>query len=246
MQRIPAIAAISAVALLLAVVYAMVSQERSPRVDDILTEGTKLCSQFDEELIIRHFFHDRRGGYFVDVGASEWQRNSTTYYLEKHLGWSGIALDALPWLADGYAKYRPRTKFLNYIVTDHSGTEETFYAAGEVSSTKKEHMEQFAGGESFRPQEIKVPTITLNELLDQLGIAKIDFLSMDIEQGEPAALAGFDIERFRPDLVCIEAAVSVRPHLIEYFADHGYERIEEYLEYDKVNWYYKPKTAPAP
>ena len=63
---------------------------------------------------------------------------------------------------------------------------------------------------------------------------------MDIELGEPAALAGFDIERFRPELVCIEAGKPVREQVSSYFAEHGYVRIDEYLPYDRVNWYFKP------
>ena len=66
---------------------------------------------------------------------------------------------------------------------------------------------------------------------------------MDIEQAEPAALAGFDIERYRPELVCIEAGESVREAIAAYFDAHGYERIDAYLSYDPVNWYYRPRPA---
>ena len=38
---------------------------------DILGTEKKKYSQFDEELVIRDFFQDRRGGFFVDVGASQ-------------------------------------------------------------------------------------------------------------------------------------------------------------------------------
>ena len=73
------------------------------------------------------------------------------------------------------------------------------------------------------------------------GVTKVDLLSMDIEQGEPAALAGFDIQRFRPELVCIEALPEVSDAILEYFTRHGYRRIERYLEYDKANWYFTPQ-----
>ena len=46
----------------------------------------------------------------------------------------------------------------------------------------------------------QVPTATLNQLLETANIQRID-LSMDIELAEPKALAGFDIERYRPRLV---------------------------------------------
>ena len=38
--------------------------------DSILSSGVKRYSQFDEELIIRHFFDDRRDGVFGSTGTS--------------------------------------------------------------------------------------------------------------------------------------------------------------------------------
>lgn len=218
--------------------------------DDLLATGTSLYSQFEEELIIRDFFEDRRGGVFVDVGSYHWKDFSTTYYLEKHLGWTGIAVDAQALFAPGYEKNRPGTRFFSYIVTDHSGGVETLYLAGPISTTRREHFQELAEAtknpeliESARhgqPREVQVPTITLNELLDREGISKVDFLSMDIEGSEPAALAGFDIERFRPELVCIEVVPSARDRIVSFFAEHGYERLEAYREHDPVNWYFAP------
>ena len=56
-----------------------------------------------------------------------------------------------------------------------------------------------------------------------------------------AALAGFDIDRFRPELVCIESHTSVSKRIHEYFTHHGYELIEKYLPYDTLNWYFRPR-----
>jgi len=203
--------------------------------------GKALYSQGNEELVIRHFFDDRRGGVFVDVGCSEWKANSTTYYLEKHLGWTGIGIDALPQYGKGFRENRPGTRFFSYLVTDHSGTMEIIYAAGPVSSTSSDWLKQFGVEDKVKAHPLKVPTITLNELLDQNGVSEIDLLSMDIEGGEADALAGFDIGRFQPELVCIERAHGDREEPVtSYFARNGYERIDEYLEVDPVNWYYRP------
>jgi FkbM family methyltransferase len=208
--------------------------------DGILTSGKALCSQGNEELIIRHFFQDRREGFFVDVGSWHWRNLSTTYYLEHHLGWSGIAIDALPGLAEDYRRHRPRTRFFQYIVTDHSGTVESFYVAGPLSSTAKDWAKALAK-RPVVPQEIKVPTITMTELLDRNGVKKIDFVSMDIEGGELAALAGFDIARFKPELLCVETGGILREGTRRWFADHGYEEIERYHEHDPVNLYFRPR-----
>ncbi len=83
-----------------------------------------------------------------------------------------------------------------------------------------------------------VPTITLDELLEREQVARIDFLSMDIEGGEAKALAGFDIERYRPELVCIEVAPEHDVVVESYFSERGYARIEKYRKYDHVNRYY--------
>ncbi len=92
---------------------------------------------------------------------------------------------------------------------------------------------------------IYVPTITLTELLEENGLTKIDFLSIDIEGSEPAALAGFDIDNFEIELICIETC-SNSSKIMEYFTRHGYERIEKYLKYDTQNWYFKPIGRSAP
>jgi len=204
--------------------------------------GPKLYSQFDEETLIRHFFKDMRAGFFVDVGAGEWQRISTTYYLEKHLDWKGIAIDANEALAIGYAKNRPRTKFFCRFVADTSDQVADFFLpiySPDTASGKREMVLRPGQAES-QVAKSKVPTITLNKLLDDEQVKIVDFLSMDIEGGEVAALAGFDIKRFKPKLVCIEVAHSSQDLIRDYFKRNGYQRVEEYLPLDPVSWFFAP------
>ena len=80
--------------------------------------------------------------------------------------------------------------------------------------------------------------ITLNDLLDREGIKKIDLLAMDIEGHELNALAGFDIERFSPDLIVIEGRMRRGDMLKQYFNQHGCELIERYVPFDYVNLYF--------
>lgn len=48
------------------------------------------------------------------------------------------------------------------------------------------------------------------------------------------------IERFSPELVCIEAAAEQKA-ILRYFAENGYERIDRYLKFDFANWYFRPR-----
>lgn len=206
---------------------------------DIVSTGRKLYSARNEELIIRDFFQDRRGGVFLDVGCAWPVKENNTCYLEKHLGWSGIAVDALPDYAQAWHR-RPRSRFVNYLVTDHFGTIEPFFRAEltDISSFRPVN----AKAPKVKYQKILVPTITLTRLLDEKGVSKIDFMSMDIEDAEPLALAGFDIARFRPELACVEVK-SNRDEIRRYFDAHGYERLSRYDDYDRVNNYFTPRPG---
>jgi FkbM family methyltransferase len=196
-----------------------------------------------EEWIIRDFFNDRRNGVFVDVGANDYQKGSNTYYLETVLGWSGIAIDALRQFEEDYKIHRPRTRFRTFFVSDRSNDQAKVYVLkGDTlrTSATKEFTQRVGGDLS----EVSTPTITLNDLLGVEGISSFDFLSMDIELAEPQALAGFDIERFHPSLVCIEAHPDVRQQILDYFARHRYVILGKYLRADTENLYFTPLASP--
>lgn len=221
------------------------SEKKMALLQELKTKyGPKHYSQHTEEWIIRHFFQDRENGVFLDVGANDYKKNSTTYYLDQELNWTGVAIDALSQFADDYAEFRPNTQYFTFFVSDRSDEKAKFYV---VESNHRLSSAVLEVVERREHHEIEVPTITLNDLLSELDIEKIDFLSMDIERWEPQALEGFDIEKYSPSLVCIEAHKMVKEEIIYYFASHGYARIEEYVGLDPLNWYYSPvANQPSP
>jgi FkbM family methyltransferase len=204
--------------------------------------GPAQHSQFGEEWLIRDFFKDKRDGVFVDVGASHHREFNNTYYLETALGWSGLAIDPLRQFEEGYRLHRPKTRFHALFVSDQSNEQAKIYFLKDRTRVTSSSAE-FTGKYGENAVEITTPTITLDDLLTQEGITKIDFLSMDIELAEPKALAGFDINRFRPELVCIEAHEEVRQALLDYFARNGYVAVGKYLRADTQNLYFMPLVA---
>jgi FkbM family methyltransferase len=212
--------------------------------EDSLTEilrskyGDARSSEHFEEWLIRDFFQDRREGVFLDVGANHYKNYSNTYFLEASLGWSGVAVDALEEFAAGYAANRPKTRYVAMYASDVADSSVRFFVSDNalVSSSDPEFTKRY--GASGKPRE--VPTTTLNAVLEQAGIDHIDLLSMDIELAEPKALAGFDIRRFRPALVCIEAHPEVRQQILDYFASNGYTIVGKYLRADSHNLYFRP------
>ena len=204
--------------------------------------GPNKHSEGPEEWIIRDFFRDRRGGFFVDVGANHYRSTSKTFYLETALGWRGLAVEPQREFADGYARHRPNTKFLPFFVSDVSNEQAKLYVLSwnrTVTSGRKEFVERFGSN----PAEVTVPTITLNDLLQAEGVHQIDFMNIDIELWEPKALAGFDVARYRPELVCIEALPEVRQFILDYFVRHGYVILGKYLRADTENLYFTPLAS---
>jgi FkbM family methyltransferase len=216
----------------------------APGRTGILTEK-KLYSCFDEELIIRDFFKDRKDGFFVDVGCAWPAKDSNTYYMEKHLGWTGIGIDALNDYAAGWKEKRPNSKFFNFLVTENSDGTGTFYKSEElgISSTDQKKADGRYYSASLKTEKIQVPKITLNDLLDREGIEKIDLLSMDIEGNELEALAGLDLERFSPALIVTES-FGIKDEVLKYLVQHGYQQIKRYEPFDEVNMYFCRKHEP--
>lgn len=200
-------------------------------------------SRFGEEWIIRDFFGDQRDGVFVDVGANHYQRESNTYFLETALGWSGLAIEPQSKFAADYQSYRPKTKFISLFVSDTSNRETTLYVPKYdlIASADKAFVESEGGTDV---QQLRVNTTTLDDVLERSGIVEIDFLSMDIELHEPAALKGFSINRFLPRLVCVEGHLPVRQQVLDYFAAHEYVLLGKYLRADSMNlWFTRAPHA---
>lgn len=209
----------------------------------ILAEESRY-SLFGEELIIRDFFGDRRGGFFLDVGCAWPIRANNTYYLEKHLGWRGVGIDALEDYAGSWARDRPNSTFVHALVDERTRGDATFFKSGEMglSSAERYRADGRHFGGSLSVEELRIPTTSLDDLLDRLGVVSVDLVALDIEGHELKALRGLDLDRFRPGLIVAEGR---RPKIERYMSAQGYEVIERYLPFDPVNTYYQRRVVPA-
>jgi FkbM family methyltransferase len=202
--------------------------------------GSDKYSQGVEELLIRDFFQDQRGGIFVDVGAYEPQKWSNTFFLEDRLEWTGVAVDALAEFAEAYRQTRPRTRYVVAFASDKDeGTETLHLNPSELAVSS--HSQSFTRlfYQNTEPRVVAVRTV--DSILAEAGITSVDFMSMDIELGEPAALRGFAVKRFRPRLVCVEAHEQTRQAILDYFASNDYVLVGKYLLLDRVNLYFMPQ-----
>ena len=208
-----------------------------PAEDELLARlGPALYSQGYEELIVRDFFDDAWRGTFVDVGAGHYRDDSNTYFLEQRRGWHGIAVDANADYAADYARFRPHTAFINAFASDRAGALADFAIA---------QNPVFSSGARALPPDavvrrVKVPTTTLDRILDQHHIRRFDFLSIDVEGAELAVLRGLDLRRYRPWLICIEIDPAARESIYAHLHAAGYRELEVYHALNEWNAYFTP------
>ena len=58
-----------------------------------LPNGIGACGQ---DTLIAELLGSKRDGVFIDIGANDGVTISNTYFLEKELGWSGVAIEPIP------------------------------------------------------------------------------------------------------------------------------------------------------
>jgi len=193
-------------------------------------------SQCGEDYLLWKFFDFKREGYFIDIGAFDGSYISNTFSFEQK-GWRGICVEPHPEYFALCQKNRPHsicinaacvgdeeTAFIEMNMDDtglYSSAVDTQAYHDEVSRNYCGHRITFNGLTKQR-----VGAITLNRILDKLlpkGQA-IDFLSIDVEGFEEDVLKGFDLQKFRPELILIEANTpEAQRKLIDYFTDtHHY------------------------
>jgi FkbM family methyltransferase len=159
---------------------------------------------------------DFKNGFFIEAGANDGVTYSNTLYYERYRNWNGLLIEPIPELAKLCKANRPRCIVENcaLVSSDYSEREVSMYCCrmmslvkGAMKSTEAdlEHVRKGREVQGVQSYEVKVPARTLTSILEQHGIGKIDFLSLDVEGYELNALKGLDFGRYRPRFMLIEA-----------------------------------------
>ncbi len=157
----------------------------------------------DEALMIANHFAGRIGVY-VEVGAYEPILMSQTWQLELR-GWTGVLVEPV---SEQAARLRAQRNARVAEVACGSPAQHGTSMELQVCDIRSTLIPGFMDPE-FSPREIRrVPIVTLDSVLAEAGLDRIDFISIDVEGAEIDVLEGFSLERYRPSLVLLEDFLS--------------------------------------
>jgi len=183
-------------------------------------------AQNGEDQLLWKLFNKPKG-FFIDVGAADGIRFSNTYLFEQR-GWEGILIEPNPKSYEELQQNRS-SPAVECVVTDQDNVEKEFYLSdyGGLSSLHVDRPEQLPSLAQWYVnwRSIKRLSRTLSSILEEHRISlPIDFVSLDVEGAELAALKGFDLKKWMPRVLVVEGQPSERDEneVRAYLVNHGY------------------------
>ncbi len=157
------------------------------------------CGQ--DKWLIESCLPGLRGGVFVDIGAHDGVSFSNTCYLERQMGWTGVAVEPMPEIFARLNENRSCIK-VNGCIAAQPGIAKfqqiSGYAemlSGLTAQYDPRHLARIrreVAAHGGQVQEITVQCYQLNALLAEQAITHVDYLNVDVEGAEYAILRSID------------------------------------------------------
>lgn len=176
----------------------------------------------------------KRNGFFVDLACADGVTISNTYFLEKHLGWTGLLFEPNPVFHESIEAHRS-SHLVAACVTDNANDAVRFRIdngmLGGIVSDETDNNERFRGSELKDAEIIEVTSTTLEIELDKIKAPEIiDFLSLDVEGAEWIVLRSFNFNRYKFVCMAIERPNELLDMMLE---QNGYRQVA-HLAYDVI------------
>ncbi|MEZ5843202.1 MAG: FkbM family methyltransferase [Hyphomicrobiaceae bacterium] len=144
-------------------------------------------------------------GVYVDIGGGHPVADNVSLWFYER-GWQGVVVEPQAALARLYPHVRPRDIVHAGLIGSTNGEADLFvfdrlHGLSTTVASKAEGSR--VHGDDFRTE--RVPMLTLAALCERYGLARIDFLKVDVEGAEADVLSSNDWTRFRPKVVVVEA-----------------------------------------
>ena len=207
--------------------------------DDQLAQ--RAVSQLGQDLWVLEQTGYKRGGFFVEFGATDGVILSNTLLLETEFDWDGILAEPNPAFFARLQQNRTCTLAPDCIM-GKTGQEVSFILADEYGGVAEfgaedAHVERRRAFQDAN-HVLTLPTISLDDFLRKYNAPhRIDYLSVDTEGSEYEILRHFPFDDWDIRLVTIEHNFTpIRDDIRALMERHGFACREEQWD----DWYYKP------
>lgn len=201
----------------------------------------RAVSQLGQDLWVLDQTGRKRGGFFVEFGATDGVLLSNTLLLEAEFGWSGICAEPNPAFFEKLQRNRDcitapdciggqTGRTVEFILADEYGGFAEFADSDAHSNRRAAYRK--AG------KMIELETISLDEFLKKYDAPRrIDYLSIDTEGSEFEILEAFPFAEWDIRLLTIEHNFTpIRAKIRKLMEGHGYICTEQKWD----DWYAKP------
>ena len=198
-------------------------------------------SQNFEDVYINRIFDKQNSGFYIDVGAHHPEHDSVTKaFYDK--GWSGINIEPILESFQYFNEQRQRDINLNIAIGDKEEFLDItyFYNTG-LSTLNNDIADMHISESKLEHEKRKVKVKTLNSVLTEYKIEKIDFLKIDVEGLELQVLFGLNLQKYRPTLIMLEDTIPTKRIKLQSSKDiHNYLKHNNYMHvfFDGLNSYF--------
>ncbi|MGH8156489.1 MAG: FkbM family methyltransferase [Rhodanobacter sp.] len=157
-----------------------------------------------EDVMLLRALRGVERGFYIDVGAQDPVNDSVTKMFYQR-GWQGINIEPVTHWYQRLLADRPHDINLQLAVSDKPGRLHLYEVEGSGLSTTDPEFAQRHQQAGFSIRESDVDCVTLDQICERHGVVDVQFLKIDCEGAEAAALRGISLERVRPWIILLEA-----------------------------------------
>ena len=190
--------------------------------------GATSYSQMGEDLVLLSLLNDAMKipqPTYLDIGAADPIAGNNTYLLHR-AGGHGVLVEPNPLYQAALKTHRPHDIVVQAGIGVSDAKEADYYVfkdAPMLNTFSPEDVEwrRKSAGHDVVEKVIKMPLITINELIEKYVGKAPDLVSIDIEQMDLPVLRTLDFAKYRPAVIIAESFPD--GPIAEFLRSQGYE-----------------------
>lgn len=191
-------------------------------------------SQSGEDLIVDYIFHwlGLDAVKYLDIGAHHPYILSNTFHFYQK-GHSGVLVEPDPQLHAQLERSRQRDQCLNVGAASRSQQTAKYYEMSDkaLSTFSWDEARRYESYGRVRIEAVhEIPLLSVNTIIERHFADTPNFISIDVEGLDYEILEGFDFQRYRPEVFCVET--------LTYTEDKSERKVTELIDLMREQHYF--------